>query len=247
MDDPLVYSARDRPTREEPTIVSRRALVLDHGAYPHWGFIEQRARQRGFRLEVVDSRRGGAFPSVGELDLIIILGSAAGAYDDSIGWVRRELELLEGALAAETPVLGICFGGQLLARALGGSVIPGDTVEVGWHLVETADPELVPEGPWLEVHSDEFTVPPGAREIARNRRGVQAFVADRAAGVQFHPEADPGILDFWLERGAARDAPHGDIEQLRCETAERAERARDLANRLFDQVWERIAPRTPGA
>lgn len=227
--------------------MSRRALVLDHGAYPHRGFIEQRARQRGFGLEVVDSRRGSPFPSLGELDLIIVLGSAAGAFDDSIGWVRRELELLEGAVAIGTPVLGICFGGQLLARAMGGSVIPGDTTEAGWHLVETADPELVSQGPWLEVHSDEFTVPPGACEIARNNRGVQAFVADRAAGLQFHPEADPAILDFWLERGAARDAPQVNIEQLRCETAERAERARELANRLFDHVWERIAPRTPGA
>jgi GMP synthase-like glutamine amidotransferase len=227
--------------------VSRRALVLDHGAYPHRGFIEQRARQRGFGLQVVDSRRGSPFPSLGELDLIIVLGSAAGAYDDSIGWVRRELELLESALAAGTPVLGICFGGQLLARAMGGSVIPGDTLEAGWRLVETADPDLVPEGPWLEVHRDEFTVPPGACEIARNQRGAQAFVAERAAGLQFHPEADPGILDFWLERGAARDAPHVDIERLRVETGERAGRARELAIRLFDRVWERIAPETPGA
>lgn len=222
--------------------MSKTAVVLDHGEYPKRGFIEERAEQRGFRLVAVDSTAGNSLPDADEADLVIVLGSDAGAHDDTLGWVRRELAFLENALDVGTPVFGICFGGQLLARAMGGTVIPGDELEVGWRAVKTAEPDLVAEGPWLELHSDEFTVPPGATEVARNDRGVQAFIADRVAGVQFHPEVDPTILNDWLVRGATRGAPHVDIEALRRETADRARHARQLAHELFDRIWERIRP-----
>lgn len=224
--------------------MSKTAVVLDHGEYPKRGFIEERADQRGFRLVAVDSTAGSALPNADEVDLVIVLGSDAGAHDDTLEWVRRELGFIENALDVGTPVFGICFGGQLLARAMGGTVIPGEKLEVGWRAVNTADPDLVPEGPWLELHSDEFTVPPGAREIARNHRGVQAFIAERAAGVQFHPEVDSTILNDWLVRGATRGAPQVDLEALRRETADRAGHARRLAHQLFDRVWERIGPET---
>ena len=128
-------------------------------------------------------------------DMIVSLGSEFAAFDDSIPWLGREKRLLLDAMDADVPVLGICFGGQLLARVLGGQSYRGDLSEVGWLPVRTMDPGLVPEGPWFQWHFDTFTLPPGAELIADSPVGPQAFSVGRSLGVQFHPEVTPEIMD----------------------------------------------------
>ena len=94
---------------------------------------------------------------------------------DAPDWVESEIDFLRRALDADVPILGLCFGGQALASAAGGTVGPSDPGQVGWISIESADPDAIPEGPWLHFHYDQLALPPGAVELARSPAGPAAF------------------------------------------------------------------------
>jgi GMP synthase-like glutamine amidotransferase len=148
-------------------------------------------------------------------------------------WIAAELRFLRAAHDAGVPVLGICFGGQALAAALGGTVGAAPAVEIGWIEVEGGDGY---GGRWFTWHEDVFTLPPGAQELARAASGPQAFAVGPSVGLQFHPEVTPAIVDDWLDGdGAAVPEP----EALRGETARCAADARARAFALFDRISNR--------
>jgi GMP synthase-like glutamine amidotransferase len=136
-------------------------------------------------------------------DAVVPLGSRWSVNDD-LAWIATEAAMVRDAHAAGVPLLGVCFGGQLLAHALGGSVNRSPAPEIGWYDVDSSRTELIPTGPWFEWHFDRFTVPDGAVEIARNASASQAFVLGRTMGLQFHPEVNEEILEMWLA-GDGRD------------------------------------------
>ncbi|HEY5853113.1 MAG TPA: gamma-glutamyl-gamma-aminobutyrate hydrolase family protein [Aldersonia sp.] len=133
-------------------------------------------------------------------------------------WVAAETAMLLSAHAAGVPVLGVCFGGQLLAAAHGGSVVRAETSEIGWYTLEFSD--LVGPGPWFQWHFDRWVLPPGAREIARTANASQAFLLGTTMAVQFHPELDRGLLEVWLDedRDGAVVAHGLDVDELRAVT-----------------------------
>ena len=132
------------------------------------------------------------------------MGSAHAAYDDELPWLAPELAYLRRAVDVGTPVLGICFGGQALARVLGGTVGRAPMPERGLTTVESLDP-AVPAGPWMEFHHDAFTLPPGATPLARSEAGLQAFAHGPHLGVQFHPEISPDVFAAWAESWSPAD------------------------------------------
>jgi len=132
-------------------------------------------------------------------DLLVTLGSPSGAWED-IDWVHRQRALVRAALDGGTPVVGICFGAQLLASAIGGRAAPmGDRTFTGWYAnAEVADP--VWRGPWVRWHADHLEVPDGTEVLARDAGTVQAFhhrapSGTNAVGVQFHPEMSAADAD----------------------------------------------------
>jgi GMP synthase-like glutamine amidotransferase len=142
----------------------------------------------------------------------------------------------------DVPVLGICFGSQLLARALGGRALRAQRAEIGWEEIRTRDPSLVPGGPWLQRHHDTFTVPAGATALAESPAGPQAYRIGRSLGVQFHPEVTPEIMADWVLD--ARDEPERegvDPDRLLAQTREHDDdnRARSVA--LFDAFVADVA------
>ena len=146
------------------------------------------------------------------------------------------------ALDADTPVLGLCYGGQLLARVLGGEVFRSDEAEIGWLPVRTTDPDLVSEGPWFQWHFDCFTLPPGARLIAESDVGPQAFVAGRSLGLQFHPEVTPEIMNDWVRVYRHElDAEGVDPDAILAATAANAERNTSAAWRLLEGFFDDVA------
>jgi GMP synthase-like glutamine amidotransferase len=218
------------------------ALVVQHEHPTPGGYVNQWLEDRGadqdvYRIDIEDRE-----VNAGDYDLIVSLGSEFAAFDDSIPWLDREKRLLLDAARDDIPVLGICFGGQLLARVLGGRSRKGEQSEIGWLPVRSTDQSLVPEGPWFQWHFDTFTPPPDGRLIADSAAGPQAYLIGRSLGVQFHPEVTPQIMDAWVKAYRHELDQEGvDPDGLLEETNRLASPSRDAAWRLFDAFLERIA------
>lgn len=164
------------------------------------------------------------FPDPAGYDVIVPLGARWPVYDDALRrtWVGTEMQMLRDAADAGVGLLGVCFGGQLLAQAFGGSVARSTTPEIGWCHVDTDNADLVPGGQWFQWHFDSWTLPPGATEIARTAHASQAFVLGPALALQFHPELDHPLLELWLAddlTGEAADAGYTH-DELRSRTSE---------------------------
>lgn len=173
------------------------------------------------------------FPDPADYDVIVPLGARWPVYDDALRrtWVGAETQLLRDAAGAGVALLGVCFGGQLLAQAFGGSVARASAPEIGWHDVESDNAAVVPGGPWFQWHSDRWTLPPGATEIARTANASQAFVLGRSLALQFHPEIDLKLLDAWLADDRDGEVTGAGLrhDELRDRTTELAD---DVANRI---------------
>jgi GMP synthase-like glutamine amidotransferase len=212
-----------------------RALVLQHDADAPPGLLAEWARARGWSLDVVRLDLGEHPPaSLNEHDRLISLGSEESADDDAVRWQATEQRALVEAAHAGVPVLGICFGGQSLARALGGGVRRAARPEIGWRRIGTRVPELIDDGPWLEWHRDEILPPADAEVLARNESGVQAWRLGPHVGLQFHPEVDAAIVAGWIE--AFRETTR--VPEGLAEETERlmAGDVRERAMRLFDAL-----------
>lgn len=175
-----------------------RLLVIEHELDAPGGLLDPWAQARGLALSTIHLGGGDRLPSrLPDCDGVVVLGSEQTAFDDTVPWLRDELSLVGQALAGGVPLLGICFGGQVLARALGARVYRLPRPEIGWVRLASPHPGLA-GGPWLEWHRDGFELPPGARELATGGASVQAFAAGPHLGLQFHPEATEPITQGWL-------------------------------------------------
>lgn len=231
-----------------------RVLFLQHDHVSPPGPVAERFAQRGYEVSqtvIVPRDRFDSpnvsfdFPEVGAYDVVVPMGSPWSAWDDDrIGtWLTPELDWLRNLQAGDVPILGICFGAQALARALGGSVAPSPHPEVGYTWINSDDDSLVPGGPWFQWHYDRFTVPPGAVEIARNPLASQAYVIGRSLAVQFHPELTPACLRAWLDQGGltAMQKDGIDPDELLTVAVREEPMAIQRAHALVDAFLDRVA------
>jgi GMP synthase-like glutamine amidotransferase len=220
-----------------------RALVIQHEEPTPPGLIASWLEERGARVETLRiDEQDPRDLDPRDYGLIVSLGSEFGAYQDDLEWIGHEMDLLRDAAEADVPILGVCFGGQLLARVLGGDVFRSETEEIGWLPVGSREPELVPDGPWFQWHFDTFTPPPGARVIAENEVGPQAYVIGRSLGVQFHPEVTPEIMDSWVRAYRHELDEHGvDPDRLLKQTHEQSASTRATSLKLLDTFLDRVA------
>lgn len=227
----------------------RRLLLVGHDYLATAGTIETRFAERGYQIQsvqVVPSHRFDDpgvdfhFPDPRDFDAILVLGARWSVYSDTVSaWVEPELELLRAADEAGIPVFGICFGGQLLARAHGGEVVASPVPEVGPHVVSGV-PAVA--GIWTQWHSDRFVPPVEATVIGANAMAPQAFVLRRNLAVQFHPEVDADSLAQWLEGGGAESVralgldPDVMLEHVRSLDSDTRPRAALLVDYFLDEV-----------
>jgi GMP synthase (glutamine-hydrolysing) len=158
-------------------------------------------------VQTVKPLAGQPLPAHDEVAGAVFMGGPMNVDEvDRFPALAAEREWLAEAVARGMPVLGICLGAQLLARALGAEVRPGAAPEIGFAPVEVTDPGdpllggLAPRTEVLHWHGDVFDLPEGAEQLASSERtGCQAFRAGNAWGVLFHPEADCALVEAWLE------------------------------------------------
>jgi GMP synthase-like glutamine amidotransferase len=217
------------------------ALVLQHGDWGPPGLLGEWAAARGIALDVHHAKSGAPLPALNGQAFVASLGSPHNPGDTDVAEVADELAFLQEAVARDVPVLGLCFGGQALASVLGGTVERAPQAELGWHLIRSTAPDVVPEGPWLQWHFDRFTLPPGAQELATSDAGVQAFAHGRHLGVQFHPESTIDIVAQWARLDRERLGALGidDGVALLEQGRRHARAAAAAAFDLFDAFWRR--------
>jgi len=219
-----------------------RAVILQHEDPTPPGHVTEWLDQHGAEQEVfrIDLEDRDLDPTA--YDLIVSLGSEFAAFDESHAFVPREYRLMERAVDADVPILGLCFGGQMLARVLGGRVYRGADAEIGWLPVRTRDPELVPAGPWFQWHFDIIEPPRDSDVVAETDLGAQAFVHGRTLGLQFHPEVTPEIMDEWVRAYPHELEAEGvDPQRLLEETNRRAREAKRTSWRLLERFWDQVA------
>ena len=187
---------------------------------------------------------------------IVAMGGNAHAWDEgAVPALRAERLLLREAVENEVPVLGVCLGGQILARAFGGDVLTADEPELGWF--EIVPTEAARDDPIFRLldsrtgvyqwHNDVFEPPPGSRLLARSALAPnQAFRVDGADawGIQFHPEATPDLWELWIARHPEEVREAGvDVEGLRAAVYRGAEESLSVRSALFDAFLDRVRAR----
>ena len=222
-----------------------KILVLEHEPDSPAGFLVGWARRCAHSLLTLDVPRLRKWPDPSEFDAVVSLGSDCSVHGSANAWIEQEIRFLRRVHQARVPALGICFGAQALAAALGGRVSPAELVEIGWVLTDSDEPELVPPGPWFSWHEDVFSVPAGGREIARSGAGPAAFASGLSVGVQFHPEVDSAVVRSWVDGARERIGELSiDEDSLLANTVE-WDAAQARAEDLFDRIarhWQAHLP-----
>jgi GMP synthase (glutamine-hydrolysing) len=215
-----------------------RILSLVHGSDVRSELFGDVIRADGHELDersVVDDP--AALGSFDKYDAVVVFGGQMNVdQEDEHPWLREEDEAIRSLVARGMPLLGVCLGGQLLAKAAGAHVGPSPEREGGFVRVELTDDaegdpifgSLPREFDVFAMHEYAFHVPEGAVELARSSVCSQAFrLGDRAWGVQFHPEIRAEQVEEWLRHG---DRPNGDA--IVAELRERIDEWQDFGAKL---------------
>ena len=221
-----------------------RVLAVTHGPSVGPGVFADAVSAAGH--ELVERQVPVEGVPEGDADAILVFGGAMHPdEEDRHGWLRPELRFLAQELERGTPMLGVCLGSQLIARAAGARVFRAAEPEVGWVPVDVTDagtadavasalPQRFEAFQW---HHYTHDLPDGAVELARSPVCLQAFRLGRAWGVQFHPEVRAAQVEAWLAEDPDDVA---DPAALRAATRERIEGWNELGRRLCSAFLEAV-------
>lgn len=232
-----------------------RVLSVVHHRNAAAGVFAEPARVAGHEL-VEWVPHEAAPPPADEFDAALVFGAEAQIdQDDQRPWLRAEKDLVRELLERRTPMLGVCFGSQVIADALGAVVRPAQGPEIGWFEIElTPEGQIDPLLGWLPerfegfgYHHYEWLLPPGAVALARSSACLQAFrLEDRRPvwGIQFHPEVTLPDLSSWFDDfpadpGAA--ATGLDAEAIRAESATKIDAWNDVGRGISARFFAAAA------
>jgi GMP synthase-like glutamine amidotransferase len=179
---------------------------------------------------------------------LVFMGGPMSVNDD-LPWIAPVLQLIRQSVAANVPILGHCLGGQLMSKALGGTVSRNPVKEIGWGEVLIADNPVARQwfGPGIERfesfhwHGETFTIPSGAVRIMGNHYCEnQGFVIGNSLGMQCHVEMTEELVKSWCETGADEISESGgptvqSPQRMQHGMQEKLAALREVASRLYDQ------------
>jgi GMP synthase-like glutamine amidotransferase len=226
-----------------------RVLAFRHVPFEHLGRIEPELARRGIGIDYADLYQpGAAAPDPARYDGLIFMGGAM-SVNDGLPYLEREARWIAQAVEAGRPVLGVCLGAQLMAKALGARVYRNPVKEIGWFEIEltgegAADPLFAGAAQRETVfqwHGETFDLPPGARWLASSPAcRHQAFrIGDSAYALQFHLEVTPEMIADWC----SQDLNCGDMREVRTpiDYAYNAARLAALAQQVFGRWCDLLA------
>ncbi|MBS0586867.1 MAG: type 1 glutamine amidotransferase [Proteobacteria bacterium] len=197
-----------------------------------------------WRLIKIDA--GEKLPaSIDEFSGLVFMGGTMSVNDD-LPWIKQELSLIRQAVAADVPVLGHCLGGQLMAKALGGTISANPVKEMGWGEVSVPDNAVARE--WFggltgfnsfHWHGEAFSIPQDATCILSSPYCAnQAFAMGMHLGMQCHVEMTERLVIDWCSVGAEElaslDEPSVQpLEEIEKDLPERVAALNAVAERLY--------------
>src|SRR6185369_13447209 len=227
--------------------MSRKVLAFRHVPFEHSGLIGEALESHDIVCEYADLYRDRVRPKIRDADALLIMGGPMSANDD-LPYIRQELDLIGDAVSLGKPILGVCLGAQLIAKALGARVYANDVKEIGWYPVywtpaASRDPLLSgldnPETVF-HWHGETFDLPSGAELLAYSDAcRHQAYrVEKNIYGLQFHLEVTPEMIADWC----SQDANYGDVQEITTpiDPYAHADRMKELAALVFGRWRRRI-------
>jgi GMP synthase-like glutamine amidotransferase len=231
-------------------------LVFEHSDSSGVGRLGRTLRDCGHRLRILRLHDGDQVPGdLDDVDGIVSCGGPQAAYDDSVAWLEPQMQRMREANAVGMPIIGLCLGSQILARALGGKVernpagIELGFTEVKLNPVGREDPMhagIAWNSMMIQHHRDHVSqLPAGARLLASSARcKTQAWALGlRTYGFQYHPEADADTLERWAaDEPAALAEASLTIDQVREQATRHYAAFERLTNRLFESMALYLMP-----
>lgn len=229
----------------------KHAVALRHVHFEDMGIFGSVLGDHGYALSyrepmLEDMESGG----IDDADLLIVLGGPVGAFDEGLyPFLGRELALVRRRLEANKPILGVCLGAQLIARAMGASVNPMQSKEIGFYPLDLTEEgrRSVLSGigsyPVLHWHGDQFDIPGGAVRLAGTKHCPnQAFSAgDSILALQFHLETDLSRFERWLVGHACELSQQGmDCRDLRREARKVGQEQVSEFRKIFSNWLDRL-------
>jgi GMP synthase (glutamine-hydrolysing) len=231
--------------------MSRKILAIRHVPFEHLGLIADSLTAHGIEYEYADLHAGDQ-PDIRSADGLILMGGPMSANDD-LPYLRRELDLIGEAASEGLPILGVCLGSQLIAKALGARVYRNPVKEIGWYKVDWTEAaardslhhDLSGSETVFQWHGETFDLPPGAELLATSDAcRHQAYrVGSNIYGLQYHLEVTPHIIADWLQQ----DANCGDVREISTpvDPHAHAPRLKELAGQVFGRWCSLARDRQP--
>lgn len=237
-----------------------KIIVLQHVPYEILGTINPLLKQLGIRIKYVNfGRHPHAAPSITGYDGLVILGGPMNV--DQVKMyphLQREVMLIKAAMRAQVPILGICLGAQLIAKANGAQVQKHSCTEIGWYSVkptaagrqDTLLGHFAEQEQVFQWHGDTFDIPTNAVMIAEGETCKnQAFrIGDNIYGLQFHLEVDAAMIERWLNVAANKtelNTTQIDPVAIRAEIPKYIERSKALSKNVFMEFCKMVGKEHP--